>query len=80
MPAAAAKIEAAAPRQPLTAWTRYDELTPDQRERFGDYVKAKEKALAELAAQRRGTEAAKAAMIATGGNKAAALALLLAKG
>lgn len=74
MPAAATKFEA---RQRLSAWTKHDELTADQRERFGDYVKAKEDALQRLAAQRRASEEAAAAMRATGGNKAAALALLL---
>jgi hypothetical protein len=72
-----AAATASAERAGLTPWTTYDQLTPDQRERFGDYVKAKDEVRAQAAwnaARRRETERA---LDATGGDKLAALRLML---
>jgi hypothetical protein len=64
--------------QPVTAWTTYSELSADQRRRFGGYVLAKDEAR-QAYEHRRETEArADAALKATGGDKQAALALMLA--
>lgn len=64
----------------LTSRTTYAELTPDQRARFGGYVLAKEARGHELIAMAAEQERARLAMLACGGDKRAALAMLLAEG
>jgi hypothetical protein len=61
----------------LTAWTTYDELTQDQRERFGAYVLAKDEARRRSEANQAGEERAAAALQAAGGDKLKALGALL---
>jgi hypothetical protein len=63
--------------KPVTAWTTYADLTPDQRERFGAYVIAKEQVRAAAAANAKHNARADAALKATGGDKLAALSLML---
>lgn len=62
----------------LTSRTTYAELTPDQRARFGGYVLTKEARGHELIAMAAGQERARLAMLACGGNKMKAFAMLLA--
>jgi hypothetical protein len=68
------------PQPRVTAWTTYEELTPDQRERFGGYVLAMDEARRRGEASLRAGERAAAALKATGGDKLAALSMLLAEG
>lgn len=61
-----------------TAWTTYDELTPDQRERYGDYVRSRDEVRLRCEANREGRERAEDALRDAGGDKLKALALALA--
>jgi hypothetical protein len=61
----------------VTAWTKYADLTPDQRARYGDYVLAKELRGHELIAMAASQERARLAMLACGGDKMKAFAMLL---
>lgn len=70
-------FDATSTAKPVTAWTTYEELTADQRERFGSYVKAKDEARRAAAANQARNEAAGRALKATGGDKLAALGLML---
>ncbi len=59
------------------AWTTYDELTPDQRARYGEYVRAKDEARAAGIARQRAGDRAAEALGATGGDKGKALLMLI---
>lgn len=69
---------APAPEPAPSAFTKHADLTPDQRARYGGYVLAKERAGEACEANRRGNERAAAALNAAGGDKLAALELMLA--
>lgn len=61
----------------LTAWTTYDELTEDQRRRFGAYVAARDAARNTAAAAHEQGERARRNLTLSGGDTLAALALSL---
>lgn len=63
----------------LTAWTRYADLTPEQRERFGGYVLAKEERACERAALVAADERAAVLLTANGGDKRKAHAAAFAE-
>lgn len=63
---------------PVTAWTTYDELTADQRSRYGAAVKARDDFRARAAANQAANARAADALKAAGGDKLAALGALLA--
>lgn len=65
---------------PVDAWTTYADLTPDQRERFGLYVQAKDEARSRMEANRAANARADAALKAAGGDPQKALAIRLAGG
>lgn len=62
----------------LTAWTTYEELTEDQRSRFGEYVRARDEVRARVAYNMELDRRAAEALKTTGGNKQSALAMILA--
>jgi hypothetical protein len=66
-----------AQHKPVTAWTTYAELTPDQRARYGAYVLAKEQFTQRAAYNQEQRRRAGEALKATGGDKLAALGLML---
>lgn len=66
-----------APAKPLTAFTTYEELTSEQRVRFGDYVKLKDEARARAERNQAGQERTRALLDAAGGDTAKALMMAL---
>jgi hypothetical protein len=63
----------------LTAWTTYEELTEDQRRRFGPMVQSRDAFRARCAYAHKQDEQAKADLIACKGDTQAALALSLGR-
>jgi hypothetical protein len=63
--------------KPVTTWTTYEELTADQRARFGGYVKACQEVRDRAVHNGIQNARADAALKATGGDKVAALGLML---
>lgn len=64
----------------VDAFATYADLTPDQRERFGPYIQAKDEARSRMEATRAANARAAAALKAAGGDPQKALAIRLAGG